>query len=196
MMSSNPFFRFILGCIGCFWLFNNSYAKPSHVEKPKQEAAYVDTFPTPKNISNLLFYIQRDPNTNTICYTLNLDEGGKLDVSSPIYAFWIRYPEGGVKKELNFIQRKFAYGINTKRQADGSYDVRSVAYNKLPLKLKRDAKGTFRIFASINQRESILERIFIRIGNGGTFWNPDVQYIELKGIEVETGKRTLMRFKP
>jgi len=195
-MSSGSFFRFILVSISSVLLFDSIYAKPKRLEMPKQEVAYVDTFPTPKNISNLLFYIQRDPNTNTICYTLNVDKAGKLDLSTPIYAFWIRYPEGGIKKDLNFIQRKFAYGINTKKQADGSYDVRSVAYSKLPLKLKRDAKGVFRIFASINRREAILERIFIRIGDGGTFWSPDVKYIELKGIEVETGKRTIMRFKP
>ncbi|MEH6306497.1 DUF4833 domain-containing protein [Olivibacter sp. CPCC 100613] len=158
--------------------------------------AYVDSFPIPKDVAHLLFYIQRDPNTNTICYTLNVDKEGKLDLGSPIHAFWIRYPEGGVRKELNFIQRKFAYGINTKKLNDGSYDVRSVAYSKLPLKLKKDAKGNYRVYANINDKESVLERIFIRIGDGGTFWKPDVKYIELKGIEVGTGKRILERFKP
>jgi len=156
----------------------------------------VDSFPVPKDIDNLLFYIQRDPNTNTICYTLNIDKGGKLNVSTPIHAFWIRYPEGAVIKDLNFIQRKFAYGINTKKLADGSYDVRSVAYNKLPMKLKKDEKGVFKVYADINKKESVLERIFIRIGDGGTFWNPDVKYIELKGVEVKTGKKVLERFKP
>jgi len=166
------------------------------LERYEAPNAYVDSFPTPRDIDNLLFYIQRDPNTNTICYTLNIGENGKIDTSTPISAFWIRYPEGGVKKELNFIQRKFAYGINAKKLADGSYDVRSVAYSKLPLRLKKDAKGMFRVYADINNKEAILERIFIRIGDGGTFWKPDVKYIELKGVEVGSGKRTLVRFKP
>lgn len=165
-------------------------------EKATRTVSYVDSFPIPKNVENLLFYIQRDPNTNTICYSLNIDRNGKLNVSAPIHAFWIRYPEGGVRKDLNFIQRKFAYGINSKKLADGSYDVRSVAYNKLPLRLKKDAKGAYQIYASINKKESVLERIFIRIGDGGTFWNPDVKYIELKGVEVKTGKPILERFKP
>lgn len=156
----------------------------------------VDSFPTPKDVAHLLFYIQRDPNTNTICYTLNVDNVGRLDLGDPIHAFWIRYPEGGIRKELNFIQRKFAYGINTKKLADGSYDVRSVAYSKLPLKLKKDTRGVYHVYAHINEKESVLERIFIRIGDGGTFWKPDVKYIELKGVEVKTGKRILQRFKP
>lgn len=163
----------------------------------KEDAGvYVDSFPVPQNVEHLLFYIQRDPNTNTICYTLNVDKSGKLVLSNPINAFWIRYPEGGIRKDLNFIQRKFAYGINTKNVGDGSYDVRSVAYNKLPMRLKKDEKGVYRVFADINKKESILERIFIRIGDGGTFWHPDVKYIELKGTEVGTGKKVLERFKP
>lgn len=173
-----------------------SYRLLAGIGHQEKAAVYVDSFPVPKDVANLLFYIQRDPNTNTICYTLNVDKSGKLDVSSPINAFWIRYPEGGVRKDLNFIQRKFAYGINTKQLSDGGYDVRSVAYNKLPMRLKKDEKGIYRVYADINKKESILERIFIRIGDGGTFWKPDVKYIELKGIEIGTGKKVLERFKP
>lgn len=181
--------------LGCGSLAFKSGATPILVNKI-HKIAYIDSFPTPKNVDNLLFYIQRDPNTNTICYVLNIDKNGKLNISTPIHAFWIRYPEGGIRKDLNFIQRKFAYGINSKKLADGSYDVRSVAYNKLPLHLRKDEKGVYRVYADINKRESVLERIFIRIGDGGTFWNPDVKYIELKGVEVKTGKRVLERFKP
>jgi hypothetical protein len=182
--------------LGCGFITSRSLASSGLAQNNPQAVVYVDSFPTPKNVDNLLFYIQRDPNTNTICYTLNIDKNGKLNLSTPIHAFWIRYPEGGVRKDLNFIQRKFAYGINSKKMADGSYDVRSVAYNKLPLHLRKDGKGVYHVYADINKKESMLERIFIRIGDGGTFWNPDVKYIELKGVEVKTGKRVLERFKP
>ena len=156
-----------------------------------------DTFPVPgREVPGLLFYIQRDPNTNTIVYELNKDGQGRVREKDPVSTFWIRYPEGGGRKDLNYLQRKFAYGINSKKLADGSYDVRSVAYNKLPLHLRKDGKGVYHVYADINKKESMLERIFIRIGDGGTFWNPDVKYIELKGVEVKTGKRVLERFKP
>ncbi|QNL52615.1 DUF4833 domain-containing protein [Olivibacter sp. SDN3] len=160
------------------------------------DSTKIDTFPIPKGVDNLLFYIQRDPNTNTICYTLNLNKSGELNTANPINAFWIRYPEGGARKDLNFIQRKFAYGITAKKNNDGTYDVRSVAYNKLPLTLKKDSNGRYHIYTDISNKESVLERIFIRIGDGGTFWAPDVKYIELKGVDVKSGRRIIDRFKP
>ena len=154
-----------------------------------------DTFPIPRNIPGLMFYIQRDPNTNTICYELDKDENGKLRKNNPIHAFWIRYPEGGQRKDLNLIQRKFAYGINAKPIGDGSYELRSVAYSKLPMVLRKDANNQYRVYVPINKNECILTRIFIRI-DGGTFWSPNVLYIELKGIHPTTGKTVIQRIKP
>ncbi|RYG08096.1 MAG: DUF4833 domain-containing protein, partial [Chitinophagaceae bacterium] len=69
------------------------------------------TFPTPKNISNQLFYVQRDPNINTIICQLNIDEKGDLVKEQPVNVFWMRYADKEGKKDLNYIQRKFAYGI-------------------------------------------------------------------------------------
>lgn len=154
-----------------------------------------DTFPVPKNIPNLLFYIQRDPNTNTICYELNLNDKGELIDDKPVKVYWIRYPEGGMRKDLNYIQRKFAYGINVKASEKGTYELRSVAYNKLPLFLRKDPKNKYRVFASIQQKECILNRVFIRI-DGGTFWSPNVLYIELKGVDPTTGNTIVQRIKP
>ncbi|MFT4033661.1 MAG: DUF4833 domain-containing protein [Siphonobacter sp.] len=154
-----------------------------------------DSFPTPKGIPNLLFYIQRDPNTNTICYDLKQNDQGKIDTDNPIHIYWIRYPEGGIRKDLNFLQRKFAYGLTIKKTANDSFDVRSVAYGKLPMTLKKDSKNKYHIYAPINDKECILNRIFIRI-DGGTFWKPNVIYIELKGIDPNTGKTVLQRIKP
>src|SRR5690606_19305031 len=51
----------------------------------------IEKFPVPKKIDNLLFYIQRDPNTNTICYALNYNSDNKVDEKEPVRVFWIRY---------------------------------------------------------------------------------------------------------
>jgi hypothetical protein len=154
-----------------------------------------ESFPTPKGIPGLLFYIQRDPNTNTICYEINIDKNGQLESGNPVHAFWIRYPEGGMRKDLNYIQRKFAYGINVKAMGDERYELKSVAYSKLPLVLKKDAKKNYRVYTDINKKECVLSRVFIRI-DGGTFWSPNVLFIELKGIETATGKTVTQRIKP
>ena len=154
-----------------------------------------ESFPVPGGIAGLLFYIQRDPNTNTICYELNTDKNGQLENDNPVHAFWIRYPEGGMRKDLNYIQRKFAYGINVKATGNNSYELRSVAYSKLPLILRKDSKNQYRVYADINKKECVLSRVFIRI-DGGTFWSPNVLYIELKGTETATGKTIIQRIKP
>lgn len=154
-----------------------------------------DTFPVPKKTPGFMFYIQRDPNTNTICYELNLDKTGKLEKNNPIHGYWIRYPEGGQRKDLNFIQRKFAYGINSKSIGNDRYELRSVAYSKLPLFLHKDDNGQYHVYVEIDQKECILNRIFIRI-DGGTFWHPNVLYIELKGTNPATGKTIVQRIKP
>ncbi|WP_257670061.1 DUF4833 domain-containing protein [Parapedobacter tibetensis] len=153
-----------------------------------------NAFPTPKDIKNLLFYIQRDPNTNTVCYTLNVDEKGYVNSPSPVNAFWIRYPEGGQHKSLNFIQRTFAYGIEVKTKSSDQYELRSVAYDKMALYLRKDKQGDYHIYTQINHKECILHRIFIRI-DGGSMWSPNVLYIELSGTDTTTGKDSIERIK-
>ncbi len=155
----------------------------------------IDSFPVPGNVPGLLFYIQRDPNTNTICYELNTDRQGKVSASDPVHVFWIRYPEGGMRKDLNYFQKKFAYGINSKSLGNGTFELRSVAYSKLPLYLRRDNSNQYRVYAAIDKKECILSRVFIRI-DGGSFWSPNVLYIELKGKDVATGKTIVQRIKP
>jgi hypothetical protein len=153
------------------------------------------TFPVPA-VSNKLFYIQRDPNTNTIIYDLNVDNKGQLDADNPVHPYWIKYNEKGQKEELNFIQRKFAYGVVTKPMDNGKFDVRLVSYKKYPLSLMKSATDNkYHIYATIGKKEVILNRIFVRI-DGGTFWIPNVLYVEVKGIDPATGKEIMERFKP
>ncbi|WP_439555878.1 DUF4833 domain-containing protein [Dyadobacter sp.] len=154
-----------------------------------------DEFPVPSDVPGLLFYIQRDPNANTICYQLNTDKQGRLSVKDPVNTFWIRYTDGGERRELNYLQRKFAYGINVKDKGNASYELRSVAYSKLPLQLRKDNRNTYHVYTTIDKKECILSRVFIRI-DGGTFWSPNVLYIELKGTELATGKTIVQRIKP
>ena len=175
----------------------SSFVGVEHIDKPKSgHLADPDTFPVPgKEVANLLFYIQRDPNTNTIVYELNKDGQGKVKSKDPVSTYWIRYPEGGGRKDLNYLQRKFAYGINSKALGNGEFELRSVAYNKLPLYLRRDGKNQYHVYADIGSKKCILSRVFIRI-DGGTFWSPNVLYIELKGVEIATGKTITQRIKP
>ncbi|MES2389646.1 MAG: DUF4833 domain-containing protein [Bacteroidota bacterium] len=154
----------------------------------------VDTFPVPNEVEKLMFYIQRTNNSNTICYQLNTDQLGTPDADNPIKIFWLRYAdENGKRRDLNFIQRKFAYGLKVKKDGN-NYELRSVAYPKKQLFLRKGEDGAYHVFAGIGNREAILNRIYIKI-DGGTFWHPNVKYIELKGKNPVTGNTLIERIQ-
>jgi len=160
----------------------------------RKKAKQVVTFPTPTVAK--LFYVQRDPNSNTIIYDLNQDASGHLDSENPIHPYWIKYNEKGQKEELNLIQRKFAYGLVTKPLGNNKFDVRFVSYKKYPLLLMRSATDNkYHVYATIAKKQIVLSRIFLKI-EGGSFWLPNVVYAEIKGIDPETGKEMIERFKP
>jgi Domain of unknown function (DUF4833) len=153
-----------------------------------------DKYPTPGDNVSRLFFVQRSPNTNTIIYELN-NVDGHLDPENPIHVYWIRYADKGEKEELNYIQRKFAYGLITRQTGTDQYDVRFVSYKKFPLTLMKTGDGKYHIFATIAQKQMMLNRIFIQI-EGGSFWLPNVIYVELKGTDPSTGREITERFKP
>ncbi len=153
-----------------------------------------DKFPVPSDNIGRLFYIQRTSNANTLIYELNAP-GGHVDEQNPMHVYWLRYAEKGQKEELSYIQRKFAYGLITKRLANDQYDVRFVSYKKFPLLLMKANDGKYHIFATIEQKQMMLNRVFVKI-EGGSFWLPNVVYVELRGTDQTTGREIIQRFKP
>jgi len=152
-------------------------------------------FPVPSGIPNQLFYLQRDPNTNTVIYQLNVNKAGQVDEDEPIRIFWIRYAEQGQQQDLNFIQRKFAYGVKSKKIGPDKYELRFAAYGKLPFYLmKAGPDRAFHVYTAIANKQSVLDRIFLRI-EGGTFWVPNVKYVELKGSNPATREPVIERFQ-
>jgi hypothetical protein len=153
-----------------------------------------DKFPPPPENVGRLFYMHRTSNSNTLIYELNT-KNGQLDQDNPMHVYWIRNAESGQKEELNYIQRKFAYGLITKKLNNDEYDVRFVSYKKFPLRLMKANDGKYHIFANFEQKQMILNRIFIKI-EGGSFWLPNIIYVELRGTEPLTGREIIQRFKP
>jgi hypothetical protein len=152
-----------------------------------------DKFPTPVGNPNQLFFLQRNPNTNTIVCELN-SKNGVVDIEDPIHVFWIRFGEDGKREELNFIQKKFAYGVKSTQIAKDKYELHFVSYKKYPMYLMKGANNKYNVYGTINQKQAVLNRIFVKI-NGGSFWSPNVEYVELKGIDPATGKEVMERRK-
>jgi hypothetical protein len=55
--------------------------------------------------------------------------------------------------------------------------------------------GKYHIFATISQRQFIVNRIFVKI-EGGSFLVPNVRFVEFKGTDPANGKEVTERFKP
>jgi len=153
-----------------------------------------NNFPVPKE-DNQLFYLQRDPNTNTVIYTLNINNG-EIDEHSPVKAHWIRYAEDGQRSDLSFIQRRMAYGVHHKKINENEYDIRIQAYKDLPIRVRyNESTNKYQAYTKIDDKEILLKRIFVRI-SGGSLFNPDVEYIEVSGIDPKSKSKRSHRFLP
>jgi phosphatidylglycerophosphate synthase len=155
----------------------------------------VDTFPIPKFNNRTQFYVQRTPNTNTIMYELNM-KNGTLDDDNPVHVYWIRYANGGGTQELSFIQRKFAYGVKVNKLAPEKYKLLFAAYDKIPFYLMKSTAGIFHTYVELDGKMMVLNRIYIRIDPGGTFWAPNVKYVEFKVTDIASGKTVIKRINP
>jgi sterol desaturase/sphingolipid hydroxylase (fatty acid hydroxylase superfamily) len=162
----------------------------SYAQNPVDETR----LPTPKGC-NLLFFLQRDPDANTVVYELNYNSDGTLYQNNPIKGSWIRYEEDQKFKELTSIEKKFAYGVQSKPIGDGEYEIRLVAYKKMPMYLKRsETDHKYHIYIKDEGKNLLLKRVFVRV-NGGSFWFPKVQYIDLIATNSTTGMEILKRIR-
>ncbi|MCX6205398.1 MAG: DUF4833 domain-containing protein [Bacteroidetes bacterium] len=150
-------------------------------------------YPIPFGNVNQLFFVQRDPNINTLIYELNLKNGAIVE-DDPIHVFWIRYAEKGQHDELNYIQRNFAYGIKSKMINKDYYEIHFVSYKKKLMFLKKTSDNKFFVFTDINKKQAILKQVFLRV-KGGSFWVPNIEYVELKGIDPVSGLEVIERMK-
>jgi phosphatidylglycerophosphate synthase len=154
-----------------------------------------DSFPVPPHTGTSLFYLQRTPNINTIICELN-ERNGKLDKEDPVHVFWIRYNEQKQHQELSFLQRHFAYGIKSKPLGNDRYELHFISYKKLLFYLiKSPTDNKHHIYANITGKQAILNKIFIKINPGGSFWSPNIEYLELKGTDPDNGKELMQRIK-
>ena len=175
---------------GILVLLTLGFASPSKVLAQGADPSPL-VFPLPQGISNQLFYLQRDPNTNSIICQLNVDKHGEVVKDKPVNVFWIRYADKGEKKELSYIQRKFAYGIISKDLGNGQFELRFTSHKKLPMYLSKSVLDKkYHVYATINDKKMELERIFLRI-DGGSFWFPNVKYVEIKGRDASVPSKQI-----
>jgi len=160
--------------------------------------SYTIPLPVPQGVNNMLFYVQRTINENTIVYTLNEDANGNIDEKQPIKVNWIKYTQGGKVAPLTYIQNNFAYGVNAKiiDKEKKSFSFEFVSYHKKKFYLlKSNVDNKYHVYSYINDKLIILNNICVKI-EGGTFWIPNVKYAEVKANDPITFSEVTEIIKP
>lgn len=159
---------------------------------------YTGLMPVPSVSKNMLFYLQRTINANTLIYEINYKENGQINKSKPVNIYWIEFDNNGKMTPLTYIQEKFAYGVEYE-ELDGSeiiFVINIVSYKKIKIYLKpSEEDGSYRAYVPINGKESMLTNILINIV-GGTAVKPVVSHIELFGKDLSTGESVNEKISP
>ena len=140
-----------------------------------------------------LFFIERNKNANIVVYEANLARDGLFDTREPVQAYWLMKAERGQREELNKIEREMAYGFDVRLTDNrkGAW-LTLVAYRAQPIHLVVGSGGV-RPEAQIAGRKAHLTKIYVKASSGLI---PSVDYVELFGIDVATGKPLTERRKP
>ena len=149
------------------------------------KVSFNKTLDNPTKKSQRLFFIERNMDKNIVVYDANLLENGKIDAKNPVDVYWIELAKAGKRYELNFIERKIAYGYNFEPSALGSVYVTIKAFTKRRILLLPDNKGNVKPILKINNIDAQLTRIYV---DAKPKLYTTVNYIELFGTDVRTGK--------
>lgn len=161
-------------------------------------SAFYTAYPVPPANQNSLFYIQRSKNTNAIVYEVNPGKDGKPDPVEPVKVYWIRYASDSSKADLNYVQKNYAYGLQSSlfNNKPGQYVIHFVSYSSKKLYLLPDPKDNkYVLYTSINGKLAELQKVYLKI-EGGTFWFPNIVDVELRGRDPESKKEVVEYLKP
>lgn len=136
-------------------------------------------YPIPPYDTDLLFYIQRNQNQDTIVYKINRNVDGLVNKYLPMDAYWIKYSEGGERRELNPIQSELAYGYISKEISPDLYSFQFVSYKALTFYIARNSSDRFEVVFQLNGKRIKLDHIYVYAMEFGVF--PDVKFIEFYG---------------
>lgn len=150
--------------------------------------SHSQNYPVPPKTDELLFYIQRNHNSNTIIYNANFDSNGNLNKEEPILVYWIRYEENGQKMELRTIEKWYAYGVDWVRVNDrNTYKLTMVADKSRAFTLTQIEPFKAIVTTQINNINSELESMYIFADNSKAW--PTVEYIEFFGCSTKSKQK-------
>jgi hypothetical protein len=137
-----------------------------------------------------LFIIERNKNANVVHYDAQLTADGKLDRKKPVIAYWVMLAQDGRRENLNWIEKKMAYGIDIKPDPSvNGYQMTIVAAPQRSITVKQVGSAV-RAEIVIDGRPAILEKMYIDASGH------NVHYLELYGKDVQTGGKRFEKIIP
>ena len=153
-------------------------------------------YPIPSRTEKLMFYVQRTHNRNTVVYELNLKADGTIDRKEPLHASWIRFEEGGVRKELTYVQNR-VYGLDFRTIDPDTWLIKFRQYKKREIYLVHSGKSnTYRALIRINGKMAEMTGLFICSVTNALGIPSSVKYIDILGIDPATGESLHERVIP
>jgi hypothetical protein len=156
----------------------------------------VDTFPIPPRNARSLFYLQRTSNINTIICELNEKNGVAETRTNPCMCCGSGMRTGGNARSCPL--SSVILPMDSKRRTWATMCMSCILFptsKVLFYLMKSPLDNQHHVYASITGRQAILNRIYVKINPGGTFWSPNVEYLELKGVDTRNGKELIQRIK-
>lgn len=137
---------------------------------------------------NMMFYIQKNTNPNTVVYALRLGKNGKIDPDEPMEVFWRRYQEDGRRKKLGWLEKTFAFDFKIKpvKSKPNTYVFSLVAMKNKNVYVTQNKNGDPKVFMTIAGKTAILERIYVMVDDSKRIQS--VLTMELFGRDFKTGK--------
>lgn len=141
-----------------------------------------------------LFRIERNKNANIVQYDAQLTPEGNLKPEKPVIVYWIMYANRGEKEELNWIEKKMAYGFSTEYVPKGDFWIMDLVAD-IQRKIKvYYANGRYRAETLIDGHPAFIDAIYIQSIEDTI--RPEVKFIEFFGKAVKTGRSLYEKFTP
>ena len=141
-----------------------------------------------------LFIIERSKNANVVHYDARLTADGKLDPQKPVIAYYVMLAEDGRRKELNWIEKKMAYGFDIEPDPSVSgYKMTMVAAPQRSITVKQEG-GAVRAELVIDGQPAVVERMYVNASDGLPW--PKVHYVEFYGKDLRTAEKRFEKIVP
>ncbi len=143
----------------------------------------------------ILFTIERSLNKDQIVYFLNLDENGHLEKENPISLKWLDNEKTGELVPIDWIKKKYGYGIVILSQEAQELTFKFVSYDEKLFILKKDLFGNYEVFAKINDRMMKIRHVYLKIDDG-SFWKPNIAEVSVLGVSEFANTEVKETFNP